>query len=405
MCNTPAKSPSFHVIIVAGGSGRRFGSDTPKQFQIIDDKSVIYHSVAKFERMSECAQIVVACTDEYTNTCHELLSSLGNVTFTNGGDSRKESVFNGLKALANISDEDIVLIHDAARPCVLENDIRNLLDCMQENRAASLACPVSATLRKQVQGSDQLAGEPISRDGVWEMQTPQAFRYGDIFAAHKSDSGKDEQTDDTQLASLYGIPVKLVAASPMNIKITQPQDLDLARLYIEGLKQSNMNYETRTGQGYDVHAFDNSKAGPVRLCGVDIEHTKALKGHSDADVGLHALTDAIYGALAAGDIGVHFPPSDDSFKDMDSAVFLEHAINMMRERGAELVNADVTLVCEKPKISPHSADMRTRIAQICDVDVSRINVKATTSEQLGFTGRGEGIASMATVNIKIPVEE
>lgn len=314
-----------------------------------------------------------------------------DVVFCHGGAERSDSVRNGLNALGQLSDDDIILIHDAARPCVQAQDIQNLIQAMEAYKAATLASPVVDTLRK----SD---GETVSRDDLWSIQTPQAFHAGLIREAHEKH--KDEKlTDDTQYAALMGEEVHFVAASRHNIKITTQEDLILAE------KLLNASYETRTGMGYDVHAFDEVAADKVRLCGVDVPHDKKLKGHSDADVGLHTITDALLGAIGEGDIGLHFPPSDDTFKDMDSAVFLEKADVLLKERGGKIVNIDVTLICERPKLGAFRDTIKDRIAEILSISSDRVNVKATTTEKLGFTGREEGIAAQAVVNVSIPVKD
>lgn len=385
-------SNEFHTVIVASGHGQRMGVHTPKQFLRIAGRSVLEHSVQAFAAHPQCTSVIVVVAKAYLEEAHDLFMGHEKVSVCVGGDTRKHSSYNGLKALLNILDEDIVLIHDAARPCVSRTDIDALLEVMADARAASLAIPSSGTLAKA--GDDDLIHEYINRDQVYSLQTPQAFQYGDILKAHQRFADEDF-SDDTQLMRKMGIDVRLVEGHANNIKITYETDLELASMILNSQKT------VRSGMGFDVHAFDYDRTGPVRLCGVDVDHAHPLKGHSDADVGFHALTDAIYGALGAGDIGFHFPPSDDAYKDMDSAVFLEKAITLMRERGGVLNNADVTLICEAPKISPHAGEMKERIAEICGVHSDIINVKATTTEQLGFTGRKEGIAAQAIVSIML----
>jgi 2-C-methyl-D-erythritol 4-phosphate cytidylyltransferase/2-C-methyl-D-erythritol 2,4-cyclodiphosphate synthase len=258
------------------------------------------------------------------------------------------------------------------------------------------AMPVSDTLRRS---DGELLGETVPRDALYAMQTPQAFPYRAILEVHRQAraQGRDNLTDDAALFQLAGHPVRRIPGERGNIKLTQPDDFAYAELIMSA------ENEIRTGQGFDVHAFEAGDG--VTLCGVRIPFERRLKGHSDADVGLHALTDAILGAMADGDIGSHFPPSDPQWKGMASDHFLKHAMKRLAERGGRLVNADVTLVCEMPKIGPHRDAMRERIADICDAAASRIAVKATTSEQLGFTGRGEGIAAMAVATIRLPAVE
>jgi 2-C-methyl-D-erythritol 4-phosphate cytidylyltransferase/2-C-methyl-D-erythritol 2,4-cyclodiphosphate synthase len=364
---------------------------------MLHGKPLIQHAIEAFQAIPQCTAIHVIIDPDDANTLHETLRSAEKLHVAHGGKERKDSVYNALKSIDDAMDEDIILIHDAARPHVHRADIDALLTAMHTHRAATLALPIASTLRRA--NAQNEAQDSVSRDNLWAIQTPQAFRYGDLLKAHEQSNPQKSYTDDTQLVSELGIPVKCVQCAPTNIKVTMPQDLDL----IEKLMTPPL--ETRSGSGFDVHAFDADKAGPVRLCGIDVAHDHALKGHSDADVGLHTLTDAIYGSIGAGDIGQHFPPSDNSFKDMDSAIFLKHAIAMLRDQGGALINADVTIICEAPKIGPHATAMKTRIAEICDVSPNRINVKATTTERLGFTGRGEGIAAQATVSISFPAGE
>ena len=384
-------TPDFYAVIVASGKGARLGSLTPKQFLKIGNKSVLEYSVDKVLKHPHCQGLVIVVADEYADTVQKLYGHRENVQICIGSDTRNKSVFNGLKHFSYISDDDLILIHDAVRPCVTHHEIDALLSTLVTSKAATLAVPLSGTLSK---ASGDTVDTYIDRDSVYALQTPQGFRHQDIIKAHEG-SQNSNVTDDTQLVQNAGIDVKIVEGRATNIKITYPEDMELAGMIL------NSQQTIRSGSGFDVHAFDTEKVGSVRLCGIDVPHDHALKGHSDADVGLHALTDAIFGSIGEGDIGVHFPPSDISFKDMDSAVFLEKAMQMLRDKGGELCNADVTLICEVPKISPHAGAMKQRIAEICDVEAELINVKATTTEQLGFTGRKEGIAAQALVTVKI----
>ncbi len=292
-----------------------------------------------------------------------------------------------------LKNEEIILIHDAARPCLESEDIKKLLAALQTSRAATLATPVSTTLRRSE--GEKEAADIIPRDDLWAIQTPQAFRYGDLLTAHRKADPEKKYTDDTQLVSALGIAVKLIEGRETNIKITRPEDFELAEKFLD--RQPLF----LTGMGFDVHAFSKDRPGPARLCGIDVPSAQALEGHSDADVALHALTDAILGAIGEGDIGRHFPPSNDEFKNMDSAVFLEHALDLMRRAAGALVNLDLTLICEAPKIAPYAKAMRARLAEISGLPSARVNIKATTTEKLGFTGRGEGIAAQAVVSVRM----
>ena len=386
-----SQSPNIHVLIAAAGTGTRFDNNksTPKQFQNLYGIPILKRTINKFKKNNNINTINCIINLNYQDIYNDITKGVEIDQTIEGSKSRKNSIFNGLKSLYKVKNEDIILIHDAARPMIDEKDIQSLINAMQTSQAATLASPVSDTLRKS--DNDHCA-EMVSRDGLWALQTPQAFRYEDILKAHEAANDDTEYTDDTSLVTAIGIDVKLVKGSPDNIKITTQDDLKMA----EKLLQSQTI--TRTGIGYDVHAFDNSP-GPIRLCGIDIPNPHKLKGHSDADVGLHAVTDAILGAIGEGDIGQHFPPSDDTFKNMDSGIFLEKTMEIATRHNATINNIDLTIICEEPKIGPHTKEMRSRVASIIDIDESAVNIKATTSEQLGFTGRKEGIAAQAIATV------
>ncbi|MCD8566441.1 MAG: 2-C-methyl-D-erythritol 4-phosphate cytidylyltransferase [Alphaproteobacteria bacterium] len=363
---------SFYVLIVAAGLGARFGSTLPKQFTPVHGKTILRHAVEKFVDIPGISGISIVIDRAWEESAKEALSGLPVTHYTQGGDTRNNSVFNGLKEIPNISDDDIILIHDAARPCVSPADIQNLLNAMGEYDAATLCAPIPDTLRRS---SDLLTQEDISRDDLYAIQTPQAFRYETILNAHKNAQSNKTYTDDTALLLLSGIPVKLVPGSRSNIKLTTPEDLPM----IEALLPPQPP-QTRIGTGFDVHVLEENPTRKLMICGVEIPSNLALTGHSDADVGLHALTDALLGAIGEGDIGDHFPPSDNAYKNMDSAVFLEKSVQLMKGKGGKLINADITLICEAPKIGPHKSAMKTRVAEILNADETRINIKATTTE-------------------------
>jgi 2-C-methyl-D-erythritol 4-phosphate cytidylyltransferase/2-C-methyl-D-erythritol 2,4-cyclodiphosphate synthase len=282
-----------------------------------------------------------------------------------------------------------VLIHDAARPFVSDAIIASVVAALDTAQGAAPALPVADALWRAKSG--RIAAS-LSRDGLWRAQTPQGFRFADILAAHRAHPM--DAADDVEVALAAGLDVAIVPGEDQNFKITYPED------FVRAATAMSDGPDVRSGIGYDVHAF--AEGDHVWLCGVKVPHERGLLGHSDADVGMHALTDAIYGALAAGDIGRHFPPSDPQWKGADSRVFLEHAVGLARERGYRISNADVTLVCERPKIGPHAAAMTARLAEIMGIAADRVSVKATTSERLGFTGREEGIAGMACVTLVRP---
>ena len=393
---------SFYLIIVAAGSGTRLSSDVPKQYMDVNGKPILLHTLEAFEGIQGLKEICVVVNPEHSEFYTPILERFKNINSVNGGKERINSVYNGLSSFSNLNSQAIILIHDAARPFVSSNDIYALLDTMNVSHAASLVSPVVDTLCRDQEGA-HCRGDTVQREGLFALQTPQAFRYDVIMAAHEKADRHKSYTDDTSLVSDMGEPVTLVEGSKMNFKITTQDDLYMA----EAILSTELSTEIRSGLGYDVHAFDEAEQGvkSIRPCGVDIPYDRKLKGHSDADVGLHTLTDAILGAIGEGDIGLHFPPSNNDFKDMDSAIFLEHAMTLLRDKGGELVNADVTLICERPKVGPYREQIISRMAEILGVSEQRLNIKATTTEKLGFTGRKEGIAAQAIVSVRMPVRK
>ena len=387
------------------------GSDIPKQYMMLNGCSILRRTMDTFANVSGLRHIclVVNPQDEvYYLEALEGYSVNGQnvsdaVSICAGGKTRQQSVHRGLKLLGRekaIKDDDIVLIHDAARPFVAHHSIDALLGAMEDHKGASLAHKVTDTCRTVNKLS--IAKDEVSRDKLWALQTPQAFHYGLIAKAHAKSDPEKEYTDDTALATEMGCDVALVQSSKYNFKITTGEDIHMA----ERILSTGLPMLIRSGIGYDVHAFhDESDVNQIKLCGLDIEHDRKLKGHSDADVGIHALCDAIYGAIGEGDVGLHFPPNNDDYKNMDSAVFLEHAMSLLRAKMGELINADITLICEHPKIGVYRKKMVQRIAQIMNVPATRINVKATTTEKLGFEGREEGIAAQAIATVSLPNEK
>ncbi|MDV7269672.1 bifunctional 2-C-methyl-D-erythritol 4-phosphate cytidylyltransferase/2-C-methyl-D-erythritol 2,4-cyclodiphosphate synthase [Thioclava sp. A2] len=371
---------STAAIIVAAGRGTRAGGDTPKQWQDLNGKPVLAHTVAAFAGLD---RVVVVLHPEDME--RGLQTFGGAVTLVAGGASRAGSVRNALEVLAGAG-IDKVLIHDGARPLVSADLIARVVEALDHSQAAAPALPVTDALWR---GENGLVAGTQSREGLYRAQTPQGFRFDAILAAHRAHPA--DAADDVEIARAAGLDVHIVTGSETNLKITFAEDFARARA------KMGQNMDIRLGNGYDVHAFE--EGDHVILCGVRIPHIKKLKGHSDADVGMHALTDAIYGALAEGDIGRHFPPSDPQWKGAASEIFLKHAIDLARAKGFRLANADVTLICERPKIGPHAGAMMAELARIMGVEETRISVKATTSEQLGFTGREEGIASIATATL------
>ncbi len=391
--NTRQK-PNYHVLIVAAGHGSRFAAGIPKQYCNLMGKPILTHTIETFVKHEKISSINCVINQDHEEMYYQAVKPFGTaISFTFGGATRSESVKNGLKFLGHLADDDIILVHDAARPLLNNNDLNNIIDALTLNRAASLASPITNTLRHAL--DDNTCGDIIPRDHLWAIQTPQGFRYGDLCRAH--DTTDANATDDTSLMSAIGIDVTLIPGAPSNVKITTQEDFIMAQQLMTAI------FQIRTGLGFDVHAFDTEKSGSTRLGGIDIDHDHPLKGHSDADVALHTITDAILGAIGEGDIGIHFPPSDNSFKNMDSAIFLKHAVKLLQDKGGFINNIDLTIICEKPKIGPHAQKMRQRIAEILSIDENAINVKATTTEKLGFTGRGEGIAAQAIATVSLPL--
>nr|WP_294510724.1 bifunctional 2-C-methyl-D-erythritol 4-phosphate cytidylyltransferase/2-C-methyl-D-erythritol 2,4-cyclodiphosphate synthase [uncultured Rhodopila sp.] len=372
------------AILVAAGSGSRFGADMPKQFLMLAGKPVIRHAAESLAAYASPLQPV----GEAEPIFRALDGVTGVLAAVPGGATRQDSVRAGLEALEPFQ-PDIVLVHDAARPFIPEGTVPALLAALRDSPGAIPAAPVADTLKRVLRG---VITETVSRDGLFRAQTPQAFRFATLLAAHRS--GLIGATDDASLLEAAGLSVAVVPGSDDNIKLTYPDDL----VRLERIMA--VSSVPRVGTGFDVHVFEAGR--PLVLCGVSVPHDKGLAGHSDADVGIHALCDAIYGALAEGDIGRHFPPSEANWKNADSARFLTHAAGRIAARGGRLANADITLICERPKITPHAPAMIERLASLLGVEAGRISVKATTTERLGFTGRGEGIAAQAAVSILLP---
>lgn len=389
---TKENRPNIHVLIPAAGEGSRLGGPVPKAYRKIAGKAILAHTLEKFAALPNVASITILTDPAHKEWLKETLNTPERYKTIPGGKTRKESVYNGLKSLSNAFEEDFVLIHDAARPLIRPTDMESVIKAAMASGAATLAVPVSDTLRRD-------NGETVDREKLWAVQTPQVFRLSLIRAAHEQTQTDENYTDDAGLLTSAGHPVTIVPGHKDNFKITTEDDLHMAEILL------TPHMETRTGMGFDVHAFAGSPAQSLRLGGIDIPHTQALSGHSDADVALHALTDALLGTLAAGDIGTHFPPSDPQWRGADSTIFLKTAADMVTDRGGQIIHTDLTIICETPKIGPHRTAIQSRIADLLNLSPDRISIKATTTEKLGFTGRGEGIAAQAIATIRLPVEE
>ncbi len=384
--------PGHAALIVAAGRGHRFGGPMPKQYRTLGGRPLLRYCLAAFARHPDIAAVrtVIHPDDRalYDTAAAGLPKMLEPVA---GGAERQDSVRLGLESLDDRAPET-VLIHDAARPFPAQTIIGATLAQLAETQGALVAVPVVDTLKRGAEG--RVLGT-VDRTGLWRAQTPQGFRYGAILDAHRAAAGQ-ALTDDAAVAEAAGLSVGLVPGSEDNFKVTTEDDLARAERLLAAAT------ETRTGMGFDVHAF-----GPgdhVWLCGVKVPHEAGLIGHSDADVGLHAITDAILGAIGAGDIGVHFPPSDPQWKGAGSDAFLRHAADMVEARGGWVVHVDLTLICEAPRLRPHHAVMVARVAEILGLAEQRVSIKATTTERLGFTGRGEGIAGQAVATVRLPFE-
>jgi 2-C-methyl-D-erythritol 4-phosphate cytidylyltransferase / 2-C-methyl-D-erythritol 2,4-cyclodiphosphate synthase len=380
-----------YALVVAAGRGTRFGGAVPKQYLPLGGARVLRHAAAAFAGHPRVAGVLAAICPDDRELFEATVAGLGVLPPVAGGLTRQDSVRLGLEALVPHGPAR-VLIHDGARPFPGAALIDRVIAGLDRAPAAIPCLPLRDTI-KQAEGG--VIRETVDRSGLWRAQTPQGFHFAAILEAHRAFAG-EALTDDAAVAERAGIAPLVVAGSEDNIKVTTPEDLAAAARMLAAAPA-----ETRVGQGFDVHPF--AAGDHVWICGVRIAHEAALAGHSDADVGLHALTDALLGTIAAGDIGMHFPPGDRRWKGAASDQFLRHAAGLVRARGGTIVAVDVTVVCEQPRIGPHRAAMIERIAAILDLAADRVSVKATTTEGLGFTGRGEGIAAQAVATVRLPL--
>lgn len=393
--------PTNLALIVAAGRGQRAGDGLPKQYRALPDRpntALVTASLAAFLHHDAIDFVAVVIHQNdiglYQASVRDFVDNPKLLPPIIGGATRQQSVLLGLEGLAaQFADTPPkqVVVHDAARPYISNALISRCLLALGSAAGAVPALPVTDTLKR---GDNGKIAETVSRDGLWQAQTPQAFTFAALLDAHRR--APQGLTDDAAVAEFAGLPIALVAGEAQNVKLTHEEDFMPPALQVQ----------PRTGFGYDVHRFADAPSNShIRLGGIDIAHTHQLVGHSDADVALHAVTDALLGALAQGDIGSHFPPSDDAHKDRDSADFLTHALLLADEAGARLTHIDVTLICQAPKIEPHREAMRQRLSELLRLPVAAISVKATTTEGLGFTGRGEGLAAQAVATVLMPVAE
>ncbi len=378
----------FAAIIVAAGTGSRMGG-APKQWRTLRGRPVVSWSVEAFAAAG-AELIVLVVGDEQVEQASQTFGTQPDFCIVAGGQTRTASVRAGLEALTG-ADVEVVMIHDAARPLVDLSHVQALLNALENAQGAILAEPVADTLKRSDAGCVIIG--TAEREGLWRAQTPQAFRIQALVEAYNAQTAT--ATDDAALIEQAGGVVRIVRGDPRLMKITHPEDFAMIQ-QLAGAARI-----TRVGQGFDAHRFGPGDS--VWLCGVEIVHTQSLIGHSDADAGLHALTDAILGAVGEGDIGDHFPPTDPKWKGAASDRFLLHALDLVKAKGGRLINVDVTLICEQPKIKPYRQAMRERLASLLELPVDRVSVKATTTEGMGFTGRSEGLAAQALASVETPV--
>lgn len=377
------------ALVVAAGRGRRFGGDLPKQYQALAGRPVLAHTLAALAVNPQIDAVRAVIHPDDIDLYRGASAGLDLLEPVPGGATRQDSVRLGLESLEALA-PDVVLIHDGARPFADAGTVGRVITALERHPGAIPAVAVADTLKR---GEGGLVSGTTDRAGLWRAQTPQGFRFADILRAHRTLAG-NELTDDAAVAEHMGLQVALVAGDEDNFKITTAADLERAARAFAGPG------ETRVGSGYDVHRF--APGTGVWLCGVEIPYDSRLDGHSDADVALHAATDAVLGAISAADIGRHFPPTDPKWKGASSDRFLAHAAGLVAALGGRIVHLDVTVICERPKVGPHRGAMQARVAEILGIRQDRVSVKATTTEGLGFTGRREGIAAQATATVWLP---
>ena len=385
------------ALLVAAGKSERLGGDLPKPYLQLGDAPILRHTINAFLTHPQIDGVRVVIRREHHALYRKAIEGLTLFPMVVGGDNRQESVRLGLESLAHRSPVR-VLVHDVARPMVSFALISRIIEGLDTHKGAIPSLPVLDTVKR---GDGGVARGGVDRSSLYTVQTPQGFDYATLMEAHQKFRGQ-ELTDDSALMEKMGVDVALIPGDPENIKITTQSDVTHMQT------QLSQGMEIRTGIGYDVHALrPHDMETPIsqqyiKLCGIKIPFTHYLAGHSDADVGLHALVDAILGAISAGDIGMHFPPDDPKWQGADSERFLMHAYELLRARGGELLHMDVTLICERPKVSVHREQMIEHIAQTLKLERSRVSVKATTTERLGFEGRGEGIGAQAVATVRLP---
>ncbi len=380
------------ALILSGGAGQRFGEAIPKQYLPLDDRTVIRHAVDAFLNHPNIDYVRIVRRPKDEIYYEKIFDDLDILEPVDAGETRQESALLGLESLKDL-DPDFVLIHDGARPFPTEELITQTLNALKRYPAAVPVLPVLDTI-KEISTNKSLIKKTVDREKLFRAQTPQGFNFKSILKAHRKNS-KKKLTDDAMVAENDNLEVAIVPGNEINLKITTAEDLKLARKFL-----MEPDGQIRVGTGYDVHAFE--KGDHVMVCGVKVPYKKGLKGHSDADTGIHALTDAILGAIAKGDIGSHFPPTEKKWQNASSSIFLLHAASLVKKLHGRINNVDITIICEEPQIDPYRNQMRQQISKILTLPVSSISVKATTTEKLGFIGRREGIAAQAIATVFVP---
>ena len=385
------------AIVVAAGRGNRFGHTTPKQYEEIDGQYIIRKAISPFVHHPDIGHVQVVIHPDDQAIYEHATRDMPLPPPVYGAKERQGSVYAGLKALEPYNPK-YVLIHDAARPFISTSLIQKIIDSLDSASGAVPALPMTDTLKE---GQNGFIEKTLNRNHVWAAQTPQGFHFQNLLAAHTMYAGQDA-FDDAHIMERAGYgPIALINGDIENRKVTYSSDISLAETSQErSTSQETHLSETRTGIGFDVHAF--CEGDSITLCGIKIPYTKSLNGHSDADVALHALCDALYGSIGASDIGEHFPPSDSHWKNAPSQIFVDHAQGMIRKKKGRITNVDITIICEDPKIGPYRSEMREAVASQLGLDVTRVNIKATTTEKRGALGRKEGIAAQAIATITLP---
>lgn len=386
---------TYHTIalIVAGGKGDRFGEPIPKQYQLLNGQPILRHTVQAFVAHPLIDEVRVVINPDHQDAYNQAVEGLSLLDAVYGGEERQDSVRHGLESLEGYAPKQ-VLIHDAARPFINASLISRVLDALEETAAVVPALPIADTLKRASNGD---ITETVDRSDLFRIQTPQGFDYQEILEAHRQCKG-EILTDDSLLLEQAGKKVKTVYGDKHNIKITTKEDLEMSE------NQQATQKETRVAMGYDVHRFFEEEVTDhnIMICGVEVPHNRKIEAHSDGDVGIHSLVDALLGTIAKEDIGFHFSPHDDRWKDQASYLFLEKAHHWVKEEGGEIINVDVTIICQAPKIATHRENMRKRLAEILGISIKRVSVKATTTEKLGYLGNKEGIAAQAVASVSLP---